>query len=214
MNADDSPAADAPRYGDARELGPEQRYVFRRFDDVYGEQTLLGLRARYLDAAAKLPERPATLPDLSVVERDGRVDVLLTASEVAVNQAVLDFVRTNMAPSVALQPYVRAMVVRGQQPNQPWHCDGVSFVPLERPVYAAMIVALEDMSEEMGATEFLVSRLPADGLLEAAELDASVALRVVLKRNQGILFDGRILHRGAGSRRTRAPTTYHVFERS
>jgi ectoine hydroxylase-related dioxygenase (phytanoyl-CoA dioxygenase family) len=190
-----------------------ETYVLRRFDGIYDEDTIAKLRTLYVSAASRLPPEPKTLRDLSVVEREGRADVLLASESVTISQAVLDFVASVMDEAVVLQPWVRGFMVTGPRPAQPWHFDFVAFVPFPRPVFATLIVALDDVTEDMGATELCVKRLPDDGILEARDLDQSVALRVLLKRNQGLLFDGRISHRGAGSLRERVPIMYHVFER-
>ena len=58
-----------------------------------------------------------------------------------------------------------------------------------------------------------IRRIPDDGILQPEDLDESAVLRVLLKRNQGLLFDGRILHRGSATRCARAPVMYHLFER-
>jgi hypothetical protein len=186
----------------------------RRFDGIYDEDTIATLRALYVSAASNLPPEPKTLRDLSIVEREGRVDVLLSSQAVTIDQAVLDFVASTMDEAVVLKPWVRGFIVNGPQPAQPWHFDFVAFVPFPRPVFATLIVALDDVTEDMGPTELCVKRLPDDGVLAAGDLDQSVILRVLLKRNQGLLFDGRISHRGAASLRARVPIMYHVFERS
>jgi hypothetical protein len=188
-------------------------HVFRTFDDVYDEPTLAMLRAVYRDVVSGLAPDASSRPDLSIVEREGRLDVLLTSEPVRLRQTVLDFVRDTMDPSVSLRPWVRTFVVDGPRSEQPWHRDFVALVPTARPVFATLLVALEDVTPPMGGTEFCIKRVPDDGVLEPEDLDDSAALRVLLKRNQGLLFDGRILHRGSATQCARAPVMYHLFER-
>jgi len=188
-------------------------HVFRTFDDVYDEATIAKLAAIYRRVVSELPPDAKTLPDLSVVEREGRLDVLLTAESISIGEPVLDFVKDTMDAAVKLRPWVRTFVVEGPRPEQPWHRDFVALVASARPTFATLLVALDDVTEAMGGTEFCVRRMPDDGILEPEDLDESVALRVLLKRNQGLLFDGRILHRGSATRCARSPVMYHLFER-
>jgi hypothetical protein len=189
-------------------------HPFRIFDNVYDEATIAKLRSIYERVVSELPPDAKTRADLSVVERQGRLDVLLTEESVRVSEPVLAFVKETMHASVMLRPWVRTFVVAGPRPEQPWHRDFVELVATSRPLLATLIVALDDVTEAMGGTEFCARRIPEDGILQPEDLDESAVLRVLLKRNQGLLFDGRILHRGAATRCARAPVMYHLFERN
>src|SRR5690349_7778623 len=101
-------------------------YVFRVFDDVYDEPTLAKLRALYDEVVPGVSPDATTNADLSVVEREGRLDVLLADEPIPVSGSVLSFVQSTMAADVRLRPWVRTFVVDGARPEHPWHRDYVA----------------------------------------------------------------------------------------
>ncbi len=80
---------------------------------------------------------------------------------------------------------------------QDWHTDVDPLFEDEThpPFYFTLITALDDVTEEMGPTEFE---------------DNSKAL---LKRNESILFDGLVVHRGGAALIDRPPLVYQVFHK-
>lgn len=190
------------------------QYVFKTFDDVYSEEDYNTVLQAYEAVLRELPPDVVTRPDASVIEREGRIDAALPNTDrVAVSESITDFVKAHIGTPAQQANNVRALIVRGPVPNQAWHMDNETVGT--SPMYATLLVALGDVEEDMGPTEFTVTDAsPPTGLLTNAQItDENTIVRLMLRKNQGLLFDGRIRHRGTSSARARVPVVYHVFKR-
>lgn len=157
--------------------------VFSIIDDVYDEKTFRELVRVY---PKKRPVPSAALND--VIRRGSRVDVLLKpAFSVRPHHPIDTY-------SLPLKPWVRALMTFGTSRAQRWHIDDVDSPQVK---YLTLIVALDDLHETMPLTEF--------------DFGDGEVVCPCLKKNQGILFDGRLLHRGGGGEVARAPVVYQVF---
>jgi len=195
-----------------------ERYIFSVVDDVFDEATLAGLREQY-GAAERLVERygARTLADGSYVFRNGRYDVALGRPRDEISQ----FVLTNMdqaGVNARFRGGVRALIVPRASDEQPWHADLRTEARLPR--YVTLLVALEDMpADGDGLTEFRVPSIPEDGILSVLadgtafdpDDESLPIVKPTLRANQGVLFDGRIVHRGGRSTRRRPPVVYSVY---
>ena len=187
-------------------------YVFHTFSAVFEPTTLARVESAYQRSLAALPASPTTLPDGSLIVRSGRLDVNLPGLDnIQLLPEVAEFVRRNMHGSVRLAPGVRALVVRGPTPNQAWHQDHPTDPP--EPRYATLIVALGRVTSAMGPTEFQVADpAPTSGVLRRNEIEGVPGrAKPLLRRGEGLVFDGRITHRGTSSSITRVPVVYLVF---
>lgn len=192
-------------------------YVFKKFENVFDETTLAYLRAAYT-RAEMLVDRygSATLPDGSYVSRNGRYDVALAVPDASVTQFALMSMR-DRGVDARMRTGVRALVVPRATAAQPWHTDRETSG--RDPRYLTLVVALEDMAADGdGVTEFRAPVVPLSGILGGPgrahfnPTDESLPIvRPVLRANQGILFDGRIVHRGGAATRRRPPVVYLVY---
>lgn len=194
-----------------RRLRNLNRYVFGVVDDVFDETTLAALRTAYTSAERRVAELgKRTLKDGSYVSRNGRFDVALGAPRQTITDFVMDAMKFE-APT-RLRTGVRALVVPAATDAQPWHQDLVTRDA--DPRYVTLVVALED-SDGNGATEFKTPAPSDDGILRGAApfnpLTYEGVYHANLRANQGILFDGRIMHRGGAATRRRTPFVYLVY---
>lgn len=103
-----------------------------------------------------------------------------------------------LLPNWLLSTHQSIRLHPGETP-QPWHSDDAFYlVPEPRPRLAISVIwAIEDFTEENGATEIL----PGSHL--ARRDPETDAIKAIMPAGSAILFDGRLSHRGGANRSAR-----------
>ncbi len=126
----------------------------------------------------------------------GKGEAFLRLAEHPVIMAMLERL---LLPNWLLSNLQSIRILPGETP-QPWHADD-TFYPLPRPrttrLAVSTIWALEDFTEEVGATELV----PRSHLWAYERPDASAkSIRAVMPAGSVIVFDGSLWHRGGTNR--------------
>ena len=184
----------------------ERPLIFERVSDVYSDEELQALLEIY---RAKETAKRNNVKFVGEIERSGRIDVPLGIAPTP-NADVSDVVADEMCHGTRLLGGARGLLVVENVEAQPWHADESSTLG---PNYATLIVALEPV--DYGMTEFALRRgsgefVSTDEYQADPDMEFDV-MRVTLEANEGILFDGRLLHRGGASPMARPPVVYQVF---
>lgn len=178
-------------------------YLIKR--DVLSEKE----RAALLDALAPFERAKPMGRNVFEGERSQRVYSLVAKGAAFVSLIdhpfALELLDACLDPHFLLSTSQSIRLHPGETP-QPWHTDD-SFYPLPRPLTKRLalsfIWALEDFTEENGATELLPGshrwniRYPEDG--------AGPTVRAVMPAGSVLVFEGALWHRGGenGSQSTR-----------
>lgn len=113
---------------------------------------------------------------------------------------ILELLDALLAPNWLLSTLQSIRLHPGETP-QPWHTDD-TFYPAPRPLATRLAVsviwALEDFTEDNGATE-LIPRSHLWGI-EHPDTRTYETVRAVMKKGSALVFDGALWHRGGANR--------------
>ena len=192
---------------------------FVLIDNVYDAEDAAEIAEFYADALERISEPdPDTEPEYRMrqrgegkydVEFDEHVEFTGTAEErlreLLRTEEQLEPAEPSESPSEWIFSKPHALVTLAGAKDQPMHTDveplfrGGTVTP---EFYYTLLVNVGDgpVTPDMGPTEF-----------EAADGENP---RPLLQPNQGVLFSGRVRHRGTASTVARVPTVYIVLRRS